>query len=369
MLFYLIGADGRDYGPVDAEIVKNWISRNLANLQTKVRVADVEPPEWKVLGDFPEFANVEPPSLPPPLPESVPPLPVVVLPPENLQLPVPVVVEDCIQDALRTAKPIRIFDCLGRGWNLAGANYWPMFGTGLLIMLCVSAAGMVPYIGGLIQMVVQGIFYGGLIYYFIGKKRGELRRLEDAFSGFRRMTWNLSLCNLVTGLLVFLAMLPGIIIFVISLFFLGVDFGALFASFENALNGVNVPANVPAHAHNFAFSSMEPFAIVGIVVGLLFSFFAWIYFQILWMFSLNLVVDKRIAFWEAMKISRAVVAKQWWRIFGLQLMFGVISFGGFLFCCVGIFFVLPVIFAADIYAYDDLFSGIKTKADGQNGNV
>jgi hypothetical protein len=357
MLFYLIGADDREYGPVDTETVKNWISRNLANLQSKARYADVEPPEWKTLGDFSEFVNIEPPGLPPPLPQLTP-----FLPPENLQKPVPVVVEDCIQDALRTAKPIRIFDCIGRGWKLAGANYWPMFGTMLLILLCVSATGMVPYIGGLIQTVVQGIFSGGLIYYFIGKKRGQPRRLEDAFSGFRRMTLNLFLCYFVTGLLVLLAMLPGIIIVVISLFFLGVDFSALVANFENALNGVNVPA------HNFAFSSLEPFAIVGVAFGLLFSLFAWIYFQILWMFSLNLVIDKRIAFWDAMKISRAVVAKQWWRLLGLQLMFGLISFAGFLFCCVGMLLVLPVIYAADIYAYDDLFSGIKTGADRQAGN-
>ena len=343
-MYYLIGADGREYGPVDAETVKNWISRNLANQQSKVRRAGVEPPEWKALGEFAEFAGSEPQTLPPPLPVETPPFDSSSPAPKvagNLHQAIPVNVDECIAEALRTAKPIRIFDCIERGWGLAMTNYWPMIGTAALVTLCLLAVSMVPYVGGLIQMVMQGMFMGGLIYYFLGKKRGKPRRLEDAFSGFRRMTLNLFLANLLIGLLSILATIPGLIIVGISVAFLGLE----------------------PEMKNFSFSTLEPLAIAGCVIGILIASAAVIYFTIGWLFTLNLVVDKRIGFWEAMKISRAVVNKQWWRLFGLQCMCGLIAFGGMLSCCVGYFFVLPVIQASNVYAYDDLFSGIKTGAE------
>lgn len=54
-MFTLIGADGKEYGPVTAANVIEWIRDGRANLQTKAKLARED--VWKTLGDFPEFGG------------------------------------------------------------------------------------------------------------------------------------------------------------------------------------------------------------------------------------------------------------------------------------------------------------------------
>ena len=52
-MFTLLGADGKEYGPVTAGTVIEWIRDGRANLQTKAKLGRED--EWKTLGDFEEF--------------------------------------------------------------------------------------------------------------------------------------------------------------------------------------------------------------------------------------------------------------------------------------------------------------------------
>jgi uncharacterized RDD family membrane protein YckC len=52
-MFTIIGADGKEYGPVTAGQIAEWIAGGRANLQTKARLSGDT--TWKTLGDFPEF--------------------------------------------------------------------------------------------------------------------------------------------------------------------------------------------------------------------------------------------------------------------------------------------------------------------------
>ncbi len=62
-MFTILGADGKEYGPVAAAKITEWITGGRANLQTQARRAGET--EWKTLGDFVEF---NPAATPPPLP-------------------------------------------------------------------------------------------------------------------------------------------------------------------------------------------------------------------------------------------------------------------------------------------------------------
>lgn len=53
-MFTILGGDGKEYGPVTADKVLEWIKAGRANLQTKVRRLGEN--DWKTLGEFPEFA-------------------------------------------------------------------------------------------------------------------------------------------------------------------------------------------------------------------------------------------------------------------------------------------------------------------------
>ncbi len=53
-MYYLIGADGREYGPVSAETLREWITQGRANAQSYIRTEGST--EWKLLTGFPEFS-------------------------------------------------------------------------------------------------------------------------------------------------------------------------------------------------------------------------------------------------------------------------------------------------------------------------
>lgn len=52
-MYKIIGADGREYGPVTAEVLCEWIVQGRANAET--RVLPPGSPDWKRLGELAEF--------------------------------------------------------------------------------------------------------------------------------------------------------------------------------------------------------------------------------------------------------------------------------------------------------------------------
>ncbi len=67
-MYKIIGVDGQQYGPVNAEEIRRWIADKRANAQTLAQMEGAQ--EWKSLGSFSEFASelraVPPPIAPPP---------------------------------------------------------------------------------------------------------------------------------------------------------------------------------------------------------------------------------------------------------------------------------------------------------------
>ncbi|MEO7413250.1 MAG: RDD family protein [Opitutaceae bacterium] len=55
-MFTIVGGDGKEYGPVTTEQVRNWIATGRASLDTKAKAAGSD--EWRRLGDFAEFGGV-----------------------------------------------------------------------------------------------------------------------------------------------------------------------------------------------------------------------------------------------------------------------------------------------------------------------
>jgi hypothetical protein len=63
-MFKIIGGDGRQYGPVSTEQLRQWIAQGRANTQTLAQAEGSA--DWKPLGQYPEFAASTPPPLAPP---------------------------------------------------------------------------------------------------------------------------------------------------------------------------------------------------------------------------------------------------------------------------------------------------------------
>jgi hypothetical protein len=62
-MYKIIGSDGREYGPVSAEQLRQWIAEGRANAQTLTQA--VGSAEWRPLALFPELSQAPPPRVPP----------------------------------------------------------------------------------------------------------------------------------------------------------------------------------------------------------------------------------------------------------------------------------------------------------------
>ncbi len=68
MNYQIIGGDGKEYGPISAERITNWLQEGRANGDSRIREVGAE--EWQCVRDLPEFASAfstafsEPPTRP-----------------------------------------------------------------------------------------------------------------------------------------------------------------------------------------------------------------------------------------------------------------------------------------------------------------
>ena len=214
---------------------------------------------------------------------------------------------------------IDIGSCLSRGWELVKANFWISVGVVALVYVCLIAGSFIPCVGGIVQLVIQGPLMGGLYWFFLKLIRKQEAIVSDAFAGFSIAFLQLFLVALVTSILTGLCMLPG--------------FAAVIAV---SVMKVQVPVAV-----------IVALFLVGIVPA--------IYLTVCWMFSMALVIDKRIEFWPAMELSRKVISLHWGSMFVLLLVCGVVTLAGVLALCVGVLVSAPVVMAAIAYAYEDIF--------------
>ena len=134
---------------------------------------------------------------------------------------------------------------------------------------------------------------GGLYFMILKLIRGERAQFGDAFAGFSLAFLNLFLAGLVSGLLT--------------------------------------------------------------SVGILLCILPGIYLAVAWIFALPLVIDKKMDFWPAMELSRKVVNRHWWVIFGLLLVGFLVTLLGLAVCFFGVFIAQPVVYGALAYAYEDIF--------------
>jgi hypothetical protein len=69
-MYRMIGADGREYGPISADQLRQWIGQGRANAATSLLPEGAT--EWKPLGSLPEFSMLFAAPTPSPTPTPVP---------------------------------------------------------------------------------------------------------------------------------------------------------------------------------------------------------------------------------------------------------------------------------------------------------
>jgi hypothetical protein len=178
-------------------------------------------------------------------------------PTAGVQPPPPIAPEIWATEILGRQPQVNLSDCLSRSWQLMTKDFGLLFSSCLVVWL-IGFCQFIPFIS-LVYRVMAGVFYGGLYLIFLKRIRGQSAAVGDVFAGFNLAFGQLVLAGFLSWLLAALALCCCFL-----------------------LPGV--------------------------------------YLFVAWVFSVPLVIDKRVEFWTAMELSRKMVTKVWFEIFALILI-------------------------------------------------
>lgn len=170
-MFKMIGGDGREYGPVTADQLREWIAEHRANAQTLVQPEGRT--DWVPLGSLAEFAE----ALAAGTGGSPPPtsgLPEVVAAPTSI----PTATETAV---VRTLDPMA---CLGRAWVTLREHFPSIAGASLLVWVVQVGTALLWCPGAVMSLLISGPLYAGLCVLVLRHVRGQPAGMADLFSCF-----------------------------------------------------------------------------------------------------------------------------------------------------------------------------------------
>ncbi len=205
--YKIIGGDQKEYGPVSAEELRQWIAEGRLNSQSLALVEHTS--EWKPLALFPEFGDA--------------------LSLQAAWQPPPTIAAssnpaEAAGQILAREPQLNIGECLHGGFSFLKSNTGFVF-TGVLIVWLAhflkTMTAFIPVAGGLVSLLLGlgywllgGVLMGGLYLACLRRLRGEPVAVSNVFDGFKFGFVQLVLAGALTSLLTQIGfafcLLPGI---------------------------------------------------------------------------------------------------------------------------------------------------------------
>ena len=210
---------------------------------------------------------------------------------------------------------IKPIECAKEGFELIKSDYWLLFAIWLV-------GGL---LGAISLFIAAGAMTCGTFYCYLRKIDGEPVKFDDLFKG---MQW----------------FLPGLIVMLIILL---------------PMLTVYVVIYVPIVLAAVMGSKLSQDEMMGLLIGAfavdLVLIVIMICIHTLLIFSFPLIVDRNLGAVKAMTTSARAVFKNMGGVVGLFLVNFVLALVGQLALCIGIYFVIPIIIAANVVAYRKVF--------------
>jgi uncharacterized membrane protein len=220
-------------------------------------------------------------------------------------------------------RAVRPMECLREGWQMIRDYYWLFLGITLVALLISQAAAI----------ILTGPLTCGIYLCLLRRARGRDVTFDMLFQGFEYF---------VPSLIATLIMIVPVVIF--AMVVLVLEMVGLFAA--GALMAQGGPPN--------------RLAIVGlwaiVIVFALVFYLVILFVNALFVFTMPLIVDRKLSGLEAVKLSARAVMANLRGVVLLLLLETLVCLGGALLCCVGAYFVLPLQYAMVTIAYLQVFS-------------
>ena len=209
------------------------------------------------------------------------------------------------------------FECLKLGWAAIKDRYWLFLGVTLVATL----------LGGAVPIVLIGPMMCGLYMCLLARMRGEEIEFGMLFKGFDYFVQGLVAAAIQTGPVLVLV-IAGDVIF-------------LAFTFAVVPRGHQEPP--------------PPIFWLGLTVFVIFAVVVSMAIHAMFVFAYPLIVDRKLSGLDAIKTSFRAAMKNLGGILGLILINVGLGIVGVLLCFVGVYFVLPLSFAAYAAAYRQVF--------------
>ncbi|QQS31788.1 MAG: hypothetical protein IPM50_08840 [Acidobacteriota bacterium] len=225
---------------------------------------------------------------------------------------------------------IKAGDCIANGWNLVTQNLGIYLVTSLLailIMVCVPC----------VNVLLVGPIMGGIYFMMLRSMRGEPVDFGMMFKGFEHF---LPL------------MVVGFVVSIPDIGFQGVQF---IVDINDLIRGGGFPTADPTFFQGDA-SVYRDLTQLWLLAGVAFAFglfgFIW---KILLFFAVPLAMEYKLGPLDAMKLSVSAAMSNLGGLILLTILEVIVAIIGVLALCIGIFLAIPVIWAANAFAYRQVF--------------
>jgi len=202
-MYKIIGGDQKEYGPVTADEVRQWIAEGRLNGQSRVWAEGTA--EWKLLSAFAEFAD------------ALRAQAGSAMPPAGVSMP-PLSAELWTAQVLARDARLNPIECISRSWRLVTSNFGLIFTASAVVWLIGTACSSLPFVG-ILYWALKGVLFGGLYLVILNKIHNRPTGVADVFSGFQVQFGHLLMAGLLASLGATLAaaccfVIPGIYLFV-----------------------------------------------------------------------------------------------------------------------------------------------------------
>ena len=221
-------------------------------------------------------------------------------------------------------------ECMKEGWELIKDQYWLIFAITFVGMLI---AGFIPFGIGL------GAMFCGIYFVLLQKLNGRQVEFGELFKGFEFF---------LPGLIVSLVVIIPAVISVVVLY--GSMVAMVFASVGSRGN-VN---------QTVIWGMFGTLFVEGIVISLIIGCL-----HALIMFAYPLIVDRKLNGIEAFKLSAKAVWANLSGVVGIILLEFVMGIIGYMALGIGLYFVLPIMFAGVLVAYRKVFPSLNNQFQNQ----
>jgi membrane-anchored glycerophosphoryl diester phosphodiesterase (GDPDase) len=246
------------------------------------------------------------------------------------------------EQVLRDGYEFKFDQYLSRGWDLFKKGAGNLIGFYIIVIVSIMILSFIPFLG-LLSGFLQAAFIAG-IYIFLRQLMVKKENFNQFFEGFN------SFGNIAVFVIIrFLFILP----------LLALLFTVVFP-FELFIDLISGDIDPEYFGEEIALSLQGNLGTIFTVYFIMIV--GMIYIYVSYAFTLPLIADAKLDFWQAMEISRKIIGRKFFMFLLMFIVLGIIAMVGTLVTCfLGIFAVLPYIYCVIFAAYDDIL-----KPDSEN---